>query len=1711
MDININNKILRNVFIVFAVFICAFMFNVNEVSATVAYGPYYYGCCANNRVRTAVNYSTSNSDTSTTVYCAFGTYDYNSASVGYDEYTSLWGYINGENVYSCGVALRRLADANSYKYRGYSGTYSRTFTRKCTDYSVPLRVWFSCNWKASGDSNPKGTHTRDDIVAYASIPAHSHYTISYNANTIDTNGDSLISSVSGVPSSQRKCINSNITLSSSSPTCKYYKFKGWSTNKSASTGSYNPGATYSTNSSVTLYAIWEKVEFDVALDQQGATKNGTTTAKATYNGAWNPNPITLPERTGYTFHGFFSKTGGNGTQYYNEKGYYVNSWTTLGEGTIYAYWTANDYNVRLYPRNPQTGDNTAKDITVTYDSSYNNKVTIPTTTGYVCTGYYDDPITGQQIFDGDGKWVAGSCWDSTGHWIKPKNMILYAHWEVAPIEGAVVFDNQGGTGGPEKMSVTYGQSSYIPTEVPTKKRSTFIYWSTSADGSGIKYYQNAPFPGEVNDEYYNNYVDKDGNVDPVVLYAIYDGALDPEDSIAEQNIIYNIYESNVKEGLLDAGIEYNYKNFFGQVKQILSRKSIILDNSSEVSEDDAVAVGTGKWKVGDPIPGLDSYLPEDSYVDEDGNIYIKVDDDGIKRISTEEELVKYIAEITAKNNETDEEGNFVNRNIPPYQIQLQNDIQLSSTLVIPEDLNVEIDLDGHTLSGQGCDIIKTQGNLEITNGSILGCKDKYIIIVDGGMVNVDSTAYLYSDSTGCTCIYVTSKSGTANINGASLNTTTSFKSDSETAYIIGEDNVNIRCSQYFAEEYDKTTMGTVELKLGYYEQDPSEFIDTDHYAVKDITGDYKYQVVEDEKSLTTVNIEANTVNPGIVTGTGKYAYNSTAKLTATGGENTYFLMWIDSEGNEVTNDSANVIEVLRSNDSGTLEIKAKENTLYTAVFAYYLWEVQIECEHGTASGATTYEQGSKATITIDDVEDGYRFEKWVNATTGAELSTDKTYEFTVKDEVEIKAVFSEKEYTLTYNANGGTNAPASETMTVSSENYITKETPTYKNKGFLLWNTKQDGSGDSYKAGDLFKGAGDLKKDTTLYAQWAENTVLLAFDANGGAGAPEAMTLKYSQMYKIPDATPTKDGVSFRFWNTKENGSGTTYNPGDIIKEANYLPTSNIILYAQWTSNESKILYYDQGATSFSGKHADGYPETYSSNANTTLLSATKEGYVFEGWYTNSDCTGSPITSITAGTYTGDISLYAKWTEKTATLTYDANGGTNVPDSVTIRYSKPCSVTTTTPTRTGYVFTGWNTKANGNGTDYKSGKTIKAENVVPTDTTLYAQWTEITAELAFDANGGTGAPTSIIMKYTSSVILSLVVPTKTGSTFAGWNTKPDGSGTSYASGAEFKAANVVPTDTTLYAQWISALCFTANEAGSTISMSVTGTPTLGQNFQYSMDGQTWKEFVVGTTKITLPSKGNFVYFKGNNPNGVSESDSIYYNFVMTGSISASGNIMSLIDDGACMSTIIPNGFCFKYLFKDCTSLTTTPSLPATTLVKFCYYHMFDGCTSLTTAPSLPATTLATGCYCYMFYGCTSLTTAPELPATILASWCYQCMFGGCTSLTTAPSLPATTLESWCYSYMFYECTSLTTAPSLPATKLISWCYYHMFYGCTSLIVSDTSGSGYSKTWRIPKSGTFTNTYAQSDMFTNCAGTRSSNDMAGASGQSYTYYTQNEPV
>ena len=251
--------------------------------------------------------------------------------------------------------------------------------------------------------------------------------------------------------------------------------------------------------------------------------------------------------------------------------------------------------------------------------------------------------------------------------------------------------------------------------------------------------------------------------------------------------------------------------------------------------------------------------------------------------------------------------------------------------------------------------------------------------------------------------------------------------------------------------------------------------------------------------------------------------------------------------------------------------------------------------------------------------------------------------------------------------------------------------------------------------------------------------------------------------------------------------------------------------------------------------------------------------------------------------------------------------------------------------------------------------------------------------------------------------------------------------------------------------------------------------------EYSTDTSTWSTWDGATTLSSATSRSDNVLYLRGTGNTVITGDNNSYKWVLTGSdIACTGNIENLLDYATVESGNHPTmaNYCYRYMFRDCTSLTRAPALSATTLSTYCYSNMFQGCTGLTQAPALPATTLADDCYNDMFYSC--------------------------TGLTQAPALPATTLKNYCYQGMFYDCTSLAQVPALSATKLKNYCYRYMFQNCTSLKLSSTQTDEYTQEYRIPSSGTGTTaTNALTYMFISTGGT-----FTGTPAINTTYYLSN---
>ena len=188
----------------------------------------------------------------------------------------------------------------------------------------------------------------------------------------------------------------------------------------------------------------------------------------------------------------------------------------------------------------------------------------------------------------------------------------------------------------------------------------------------------------------------------------------------------------------------------------------------------------------------------------------------------------------------------------------------------------------------------------------------------------------------------------------------------------------------------------------------------------------------------------------------------------------------------------------------------------------------------------------------------------------------------------------------------------------------------------------------------------------------------------------------------------------------------------------------------------------------------------------------TRDGYFFTSWNTAPDGSGTKVAVQSKFLPKSDTTFYAQW-HKVWMLHFDANGGSGTMNPQIFEHGIERQLIANTFTREGYVFAGWNTKADGSGTSYSDKQIIS----VTQDLTLYAQWKKgIT--VTFDANGGTGFMSAQTFEGGVSQSLSTNVFTRDGFLFDGWNTAPDGSGTSYSD----KQIISVTKELTLYAQWL---------------------------------------------------------------------------------------------------------------------------------------------------------------------------------------------------------------------------------------------------------------------------------------------------------------------
>lgn len=156
-------------------------------------------------------------------------------------------------------------------------------------------------------------------------------------------------------------------------------------------------------------------------------------------------------------------------------------------------------------------------------------------------------------------------------------------------------------------------------------------------------------------------------------------------------------------------------------------------------------------------------------------------------------------------------------------------------------------------------------------------------------------------------------------------------------------------------------------------------------------------------------------------------------------------------------------------------------------------------------------------------------------------------------------------YTVTYNANGGSGAPSSQTKYYGKSLILSSTKPTRTGYTFQGWATSASGS-VAYAAGANYT----TNAAATLYAVWTANTYTVQYNANGGTGAPGNQSKTYGVTLKLSSTKPTRTGYSFKGWGTSASASTVAYAAG-----ANYTANAAVTLYAIWERSYTKPKIYN--------------------------------------------------------------------------------------------------------------------------------------------------------------------------------------------------------------------------------------------------------------------------------------------------------------------------------------------------------------------------------------------------------------------------------------------------------------------------------------------------------------------------------------------------------
>lgn len=391
-----------------------------------------------------------------------------------------------------------------------------------------------------------------------------------------------------------------------------------------------------------------------------------------------------------------------------------------------------------------------------------------------------------------------------------------------------------------------------------------------------------------------------------------------------------------------------------------------------------------------------------------------------------------------------------------------------------------------------------------------------------------------------------------------------------------------------------------------------------------------------------------------------------------------------------------------------------------------------------------------------------------------------------------------RSYALNYDLTGGTSTLIYNDA--SEQNYLgyhsegstvtlTSAQPVRTGYTFLGWSRARIPDVTDRKAYEAIKESliSDLTMPstaTTVYAVWASNPLITFVDGVGTTIVSQAVP--FGESATAP-SDPVRLGYTFVKWDTS---FANVYS--DLIVTANWEPHRYTISFRPNSgigSMEEELFFYHK-------------PQKLNLNQ------FERKGYLFTGWNTHPDGSGKAYTNeqevVNLSSEDGaTITLYAQWEPVNYFVAFDANGGAGTMLDQQLTFDHPDTLQEVLFKRTGFRWVRWDTNPSVPEASYADQALVenlaeRANEIV----TLYAVWSANRCLIVYDSNGGNGTMRAQSLAYGSAEQLYPHAFQREGYHWVGWNTEPDGSGTSFSDEQSVQDLSTIDNSTIiLYALW----------------------------------------------------------------------------------------------------------------------------------------------------------------------------------------------------------------------------------------------------------------------------------------------------------------------